>query len=50
MDFFCGNFQGERLVAVKSGVGKVNAACCTQILIDKYKPKAIFAPGVKLAR
>lgn len=46
MDFFCGNFQGERLVAVKSGVGKVNAACCTQILIDKYKPKAIFCTGV----
>lgn len=35
-----------RLVLVESGVGKVNAGRTTQILIDNYKPSAIYNIGV----
>ena len=33
-------------VLIISGIGKVNAALCTQILIDKYKPETIINAGV----
>ena len=41
----CSLFNKE-LVLVESGVGKVNAARTTQILIDKMNPKYIFNVGV----
>jgi len=46
MTFYSGSFYGREIVVVKSGVGKVNAACCTQALIDLYEPRAIFCTGV----
>lgn len=46
MIFYTGLIDGEKIVVVKSGVGKVNAAVCTQILIDDYKPDAIICTGV----
>ena len=36
---------GHDLVMVKSGVGKVNAALCTQVLIDDFAPDAIVCTG-----
>lgn len=41
----CSLFNKD-LVLVESGVGKVNAARTTQILIDKMNPKYIFNVGV----
>jgi len=41
-----GFFQGKRVVLTRSGVGKVNAAVCTQILIDRYRAEAILFTGV----
>ena len=38
-------YSGHDLVLVKSGVGKVNAALCTQLLIDHYAPDAIVCTG-----
>ncbi|MBJ6363263.1 5'-methylthioadenosine/adenosylhomocysteine nucleosidase [Paenibacillus sp. GCM10012307] len=33
MTFYQGNLQGQAVIFAKSGVGKVNAAVCTQVLI-----------------
>jgi adenosylhomocysteine nucleosidase len=41
-----GEFQGRKVVLTRSGVGKVNAAVCTQILIDRYGADAIIFTGV----
>jgi adenosylhomocysteine nucleosidase len=46
MTFFKGKLHQKEVVAVKSGIGKVNAAICTQILIDVFKAKAIINVGV----
>ena len=45
LNFFKGNINNHQVVLVESGVGKVNAARTTQILIDKFEPKAIINVG-----
>jgi len=37
--------EGHDLVLVRSGVGKVNAALCTQLLADRYDLDAVFCTG-----
>lgn len=44
--FYEGFFLSKEVVLCKSGVGKVNAAICTQILIDLFKVDAIIFTGV----
>ena len=46
LTFYKCNLFNKELVLVESGVGKVNAARATQILIDKMNPKYIFNVGV----
>lgn len=46
MDFYKGTISGKEVVVVKCGIGKVNAAMCTQILADIYKVSAIINTGV----
>ena len=46
LDFFMGTLNNHNIVLVRSGVGKVNAAICTQILIDLYAVDAIINVGV----
>ncbi|WP_068774524.1 5'-methylthioadenosine/adenosylhomocysteine nucleosidase [Paenibacillus sp. FJAT-26967] len=41
-----GLFQGKEVVVCRSGVGKVNAAVCTQILIDQFGVNAVLFTGV----
>jgi adenosylhomocysteine nucleosidase len=41
-----GQLHGKSVVVCKSGVGKVNAAVCTQLLIDQFKVDAIIFTGV----
>lgn len=41
-----GNVGKYKIVLIKSGVGKVNAASTTQYIIDTYKPKFIINTGV----
>ena len=36
MDFYKGKLFGKDVVIVRSGIGKVNAAICTQILADDF--------------
>lgn len=44
--FLEGEFCGQTVVLCKSGVGKVNAAVCTQLLIDQFGVDAILFTGV----
>lgn len=46
MDFYEGKLQGKEVVIVRSGIGKVNAAICTQILADLYHVEAVINTGV----
>ncbi|PZE22558.1 5'-methylthioadenosine/adenosylhomocysteine nucleosidase [Paenibacillus xerothermodurans] len=44
--FLDGLLHGKQIVLCKSGVGKVNAAVTTQVLIDTYGVEAIIFTGV----
>lgn len=46
MDFYEGRLEGTPLVVVRSGIGKVNGALCTQILIDRYGVDLVINTGV----
>jgi len=45
-EFYTGKIGSMDVVAVKCGVGKVNAALCSQILIDVFHCKKILFGGV----
>lgn len=44
--FLKGNIRGKKCILVKSGIGKVNAARTTQIMIEKFKVQYIMNVGV----
>lgn len=44
--YYSGKVEDNDIVLVKSGVGKVNASICTQILIDRFEVEAIIFTGV----
>lgn len=46
MDFYQGIIGEKEVVVVKCGIGKVNAAMCTQILIDRFDVQAVINTGV----
>lgn len=46
MDFYSGKLRGKDVVVVRSGIGKVNAAVCTQILIDDYDVDVVINTGI----
>ena len=46
MDFYKGTLRGKEAVVVRSGIGKVNAAVCTQILVDHYGVDAVINTGI----
>lgn len=46
MEFFEGTLSGASVVVVRSGIGKVNAALCTQILADMFEVTHIINTGV----
>lgn len=46
MDFYSGTFNGVEAVVVRSGIGKVNAGICTQILADIYGVDAVINTGI----
>ena len=45
MDFCRGTLCGKEVVVVRSGIGKVNAAICTQILVDKFGVDTLINTG-----
>lgn len=46
MDFYEGILAGKKVVAVRSGIGKVNAGICAQILADVFSVDAIINTGI----
>ena len=46
MNFCEGVLKGRDVVVVKSGIGKVNAAVCTQILVDEFQVDAVINTGI----
>lgn len=46
MDFFEGFLEGKKVVVVRSGIGKVNAGICTQILADIFQVDAVINTGI----
>lgn len=46
MDFYKGKMCGKDVVVVRSGIGKVNAGICTQILADVYGVDAVINTGI----
>lgn len=46
MRFYRGELAGRDTVVVQSGIGKVNAALCTQILIDRFAVDAVINTGI----
>ena len=46
MDFFEGTLGGAPVVIVRSGIGKVNAALCVQILADECRVSHVINTGV----
>ena len=45
LNFVCGKVNGKNCVLVKCGVGKVNAARTTQLLIDKFEVNCVINVG-----
>ncbi|MDD6195927.1 MAG: 5'-methylthioadenosine/adenosylhomocysteine nucleosidase [[Clostridium] aminophilum] len=46
MEFHKGILEGRNVVTVRSGIGKVNAGICTQILIDHFGVDAVINTGI----
>ena len=46
MDFYEGTLAGRKAVVVRSGIGKVNAGICAQILADVFSVEAIINTGI----
>lgn len=46
MDFYKGKYDGKEVVIVRSGIGKVNAGICTQILIDLFEVSCVINTGI----
>ena len=46
MEFFRGNLMGHKAVVAGSGIGKVNAGICTQILADDFQVEAVINTGI----
>ncbi len=46
IDFYIGTIEGKEVVLAKSGIGKVNATICTQLLVDKFNVDCVINTGV----
>ncbi|MDR6227441.1 5'-methylthioadenosine/adenosylhomocysteine nucleosidase [Desmospora profundinema] len=44
--YHSGRLAGQSVVVCRSGVGKVNASVCTQVLIDRYGVESVIFTGV----
>jgi len=44
--FYCGEIEGQKVVVVGSGVGKVKASACAQFLIDEFRIEEVIVFGL----
>ncbi len=45
-DFYINEYKGNKIVNACCGIAKVNAALCTQVMIDNFTPDYIINAGV----
>lgn len=45
-DFFISEYKGNKIINACCGIAKVNAALCTQVMIDNFKPDCVINTGV----
>ncbi|MBE7036275.1 MAG: 5'-methylthioadenosine/adenosylhomocysteine nucleosidase [Ruminococcaceae bacterium] len=46
IEYYSGTISGVEVVVAQAGIGKVNAAVCTEAMILKYEPAAVINIGV----
>lgn len=46
MKYISGDINGKKVVMTECGIGKVNAAMSTQVMIDHYNPQVIINSGI----
>lgn len=46
MEFHTGTIEGKKIIAVICGIGKVNSAVCTQILISEFEVDKVINVGI----
>lgn len=46
MDFVKGTLEGKEVTVVRSGIGKVNAAICAQILVSEFHVDTLINTGI----
>lgn len=46
MEFYEGILEGKKVVVVRSGIGKVNAAVCAQILASEFQVEVLINTGI----
>lgn len=44
-EYTSGTFEGKEVILLKSGIGKVNAAMSTTILLEKFQPDVVINTG-----
>jgi len=45
-EFYINQIEDKKVINVCSGITKVNAAICTQVLIDRFNPDSIINAGI----
>lgn len=45
-DFHINQYKGKTIINACCGIAKVNAAVCTQVMIDNFKPDCIINAGI----
>lgn len=45
-DFYINSYKGNKIVNACCGIAKVNAALCTQVMIDNFNPDYVINTGV----
>ncbi len=45
-EFFLNSYKGKTIINACCGIAKVNAALCTQVMIDNFKPDCVINTGI----
>ncbi len=45
-DFYVSEYKGKKVINACCGIAKVNAALCTQVMIDNFKPDCVINAGI----
>ena len=45
-DFYISTYGGKKIINACCGIAKVNAAVCTQVMIDNFRPDCVINAGI----